>query len=58
MEKQDKTTNIQETVQEEELDELDASLMEIELFCKSRCVSPTGGNNVTVRKIESSSESK
>ncbi len=58
MEKRDKATDIQETVQKKELDELDASLMEIELFCKSRCVSPTGGNNVIVRKIEPSSENK
>ncbi len=58
MEKQAKMDEIQQPVQEKELDDLDKSLMEIELFCKSRCVSPTGGNNVIVRKIDSSSDTK
>jgi hypothetical protein len=37
---------------EQELDALDASLLEIELLYKSRCVNAPNGSNVVVREIE------
>lgn len=40
-----------EEISNEELDALDASLLEIDLLYKSRCVKASG-NNVTVREIE------
>lgn len=37
---------------EQELDALDANLLEIELLYRSRCVSAPNGTNVVVREIE------
>lgn len=41
-----------DVVTEEELEKLDANLLEIEILFKSRCVQAPGGSNVTVREIE------
>lgn len=48
-----KSENIDnEVTDQEELERLDANLLEIEILFKSRCVHPRGGKNVTVREIE------
>lgn len=45
-------TEANDQLTEQELDTLDASLLEIELLYKSRCVSAPNGSNVVVREIE------
>jgi hypothetical protein len=51
---QENTTSesIENEMTEQELDKIDANLLEIEILFKSRCVQPRGGKNVTVREIE------
>lgn len=39
-------------ISSEELDHLDANLLEIETLYRSRCITPRTGNNVIVREID------
>lgn len=46
----------QNDIDEQELEKLDANLLEVELLYKSRCVQAPTGRNVTVREIEKEEE--
>jgi len=39
-------------ISSEEMDQLDAKLLEIETLYRSRCITPRTGTNVIVREIE------
>ena len=52
----DTPNNSTDDLSKEELDTLDANLLEIELLYKSRCVSAPKGSNVVVREIDRDKE--
>ena len=41
-----------DTLTQEELDKLDAELLQIETLYRSRCITPPKGSNVTVREVK------
>ena len=47
---------VQKELSDQELDALDANLLEIETLYRSRCVNAPNGTNVVVREIEKSDE--
>ncbi len=52
----EKQTHNEQTPQPEEYDQLDDALLAMDILCRTRCVAPTPGNNVTVTEIEENDE--
>jgi len=51
-----KENKISDEVTEQDLEALDANLLEIEILYRSRCVNVPTGSNVVVREIEKKDE--